>query len=127
MRITITFLAVMAFVNSQAQLVLNSDNGFLEHGVIIESEESLFSRLDELNLDPSSDLRVNGSFSHMVGGFAPVEISYIGKKRDDNYVLTNFKVMGGDSNAWVKIEDLPKKHQKKWTKVINEKIEKLRL
>ncbi|WP_421763272.1 hypothetical protein [Ekhidna sp.] len=124
----LVFILSCAFVfASFSQLVKNSKNGLYEH--VIDNYDSLhlLKRFQELRLDINNNLQFEGSFSHMVKQFAPVEIRYIGKAESENYILTKFQLKGGISNAWLKLEEVPNKQKRKWIEIIENEIQKMGL
>ena len=109
MKLSILTISLFLTLNAFGQLTKN-DSGVYEY------------RIEASDNDELEKLINDGSFTHMVNGYAPVEISFNKALNDNGYILTNFKTKGGVSLVPVALEELPKKAQKKWVAIIEKKI-----
>jgi hypothetical protein len=118
---------------SQGQeLSLNESTSFNEYSQIKESDDKkliakLKNRLTELNYKDISiqDASISGQgfTSHLVGGFATVEIKYMVKIafKDGRYKLTLTNFILTDNNGSNPLEGM-RSFEKKWIKIINGKL-----
>lgn len=125
--IAMTLLTIQA---AEAQLLMNPSNQHYECRMEISqgTELALKGRLNELNfeLKDQDDLDGSGSFTHLISGHTPMEITYRIVERDGYLVCTDFTLTGGPTQARTSLESIPAKHQKKWIRIINEEMNELK-
>lgn len=126
----ITFMALMATVDSPQILTFNNDTAMWEFAEVYDGTEVnglLLNRLKATNytiLDNSSErIEALGKTSHLVGGFTTVEIEYkaLIEFKDGRYRVKLSGWVLTDKNGSNPLENM-KGFTKKWVKIINQKL-----
>lgn len=131
MKAFILSIIILGSMSANPQILnISSDSGLYEWSEVYQAsdvQDKIESQLRRTNyeiLTSSQDLiEAKGLASHMVGGFAPVEINYkvLVQFKEGRYKLTLTAWYLNDGRANTRLEDL-KGATKKWLKIINEKL-----
>jgi hypothetical protein len=125
----ITFLFISIHTSAQ-QLSLNESSKLFEYSHVKEGDKTVDqqrARLEELGYknitaDPNK-VSSEGFTSHLVGGFATVEIRYNTRYefKEGRYKLTLTNFVLTDKNGSQALENLGS-YQKRWIKTLNKKL-----